>query len=187
MAIGTGAPAGPATHTELVRVFVYGTLRPGGVFWAQALAGRVTNVSATVRIDGLHLIDGPGYPLAVRGDDDLRVDAGAGAGAGAVAGVAGDIAGGRASGVVGEVVDVPLSLATAVLADLDRIEGVPALFERIRIGGVWVYMASARTATLTSTGLAAGGTLVVSGDWFDVAPTARAAWEREMGRSYVGA
>jgi gamma-glutamylcyclotransferase (GGCT)/AIG2-like uncharacterized protein YtfP len=177
MAIGTGAPAGPTTHAELVRVFVYGTLRPGGVFWTQALAGRVTNVSATVRIDGLHLIDGPGYPLAVRGDGDARVDTDADAGA----------AGGRASGVVGEVVDVPLPLATAVMADLDRIEGVPALFERIDIDGVWVYVASTGAAQATRPGMPTAGTLVTSGDWFDVAPTARAAWEREMGRGYIGA
>lgn len=167
MAIGTGSPAGPTTHTGLVRVFVYGTLRPGGNYWNQALAGRVTSVSATVRIDGLHLIDGPGYPMAVRGD--------------------GDVAGGRASGVVGEVVDVPLPLAATVLADLDHIEGVPALFERIDIDGVWVYVASTGTAPVTRPGMPTAGTLVTSGDWFDVAPTARAAWEREMGRGYVGA
>lgn len=165
----------------MVRVFVYGTLRPGGVFWTQALAGRVTNVSATVRINGLSLIDGPGYPLAVRGDGDacVAIDAGSGPDA--------DAAGEWASGVVGEVVDVPVALAATVLADLDRIEGVPALFERISIDGVWVYVASTGTAQVTRPGMPTTGTLVTSGDWFDVAPTARAAWEREMGRGYVGA
>lgn len=169
MAIGSGALAGPTTHTGMVRVFVYGTLRPGGVFWTQALVGRVTNVSDTMRIGGLHLIDGPSYPLAVRGDGGD------------------DAAGGRASGVVGEVVDVPVALAATVLADLDRIEGVPALFERISIDGVWVYVASTGIAHVTRPGRPTTGTLVNSGDWFDVAPTARAAWEREMGRGYVGA
>ncbi len=74
-----------------------------------------------------------------------------------------------------------------MLADLDRIEGVPALFERIDIDGVWVYVASTGTAQVTRPGMPTAGTLVTSGDWFDVAPTARAAWEREMGRGYVGA
>jgi gamma-glutamylcyclotransferase (GGCT)/AIG2-like uncharacterized protein YtfP len=166
------------------RVFVYGTLRPGGVFWFQALAGRVSAVSSTVRVAGLHLVNGPGYPMAVRAVTQESSSQGM-----------------PPSGVVGEVVDIPMPLARAVLADLDRIEGVPHLFERITIDGVCVYVAAASAAgragdgtlgadtpseSVAVTGVAIGS-VVASGDWFDVAPAARHAWQVEMGRDYSGA
>jgi hypothetical protein len=103
------------------------------------------------------------------------------------------------SGVVGEIVNIPTPLARAVLSDLDRIEGVPHLFERITMDSVWVYVATADTDG-RSVGAATGassealdesalamGSVVTTGDWFDVAPAARRAWQTEMGRDYSGA
>jgi hypothetical protein len=101
------------------------------------------------------------------------------------------------SGVVGEIVNIPTPLARAVLGDLDRIEGVPHLFERITMDSVWVYVATADTAGRSvSAGTGSGtwdesalamGSVVTTGDWFDVAPAARRAWQTEMGRDYSGA
>ena len=139
--------AGAAT-----RVFVYGTLRPGGRFWHQALAGRVAAVGPTVRLPGLQLWDGPGFPLAVGG--------------------------GTVKSVVGEVVSIVPGHAAGVMADLDRIEAVGELFDRVDRDGVWVYVA-------TASGLSAcGAERIASGDWFDVDPEARAAWEQLMGVPY---
>lgn len=140
-----------------MHVFVYGTLRPGGQHWA-SLSPWVRAVGATGVLDGHHLFAGPAYPLA----------------APAPAGW------GPATGVVGEAVEVDDSAAGEVLEHLDAVEGAPELFRRVQVAGMWLYLATAATL------LEVAGQAVASGDWFDVEPSARGAWERALAMPYGG-
>jgi gamma-glutamylcyclotransferase (GGCT)/AIG2-like uncharacterized protein YtfP len=141
-----------------MRLFVYGTLRPGGRYWAEELSAYVEAVSPTVIMPGLDLFGGPGFPIAATnplGDD-------------------------AATGVVGEVVAAQPKWTGVVLERLDVIEGHPRLFERVERDGVWVYVAT--PATLDRLGTRQ----VPSGDWFDLDDDAQRAWSAEVGRQYVG-
>ena len=141
-----------------MRLFVYGTLRPGGRYWSESLGPFVAAVSPTLVLPGFELFRGPGYPVAAA--SPLGADA--------------------ASGVVGEIVTVEAKWAGVVLASLDRIEGHPTLFRRIDVDGMWFY-----TATDTTL-LDLAGTPISSGDWFDIDDAAQRAWSAELGRTYVG-
>lgn len=141
-----------------MRLFVYGTLRPGGRYWPHALALFVEAVSPTVVMPGLDLFGGPGFPVAATnplGDD-------------------------AATGVVGEVITVEAKWGGVVLDRLDEIEGHPRLFRREERDGIWVYIATAGTLEKFGT------RQVPSGDWFDLDDDAQRAWSAEVGREYVG-
>ena len=144
-------------------IFVYGTLRPGGLFWDQ-LAPWVSEVGPTGVLGGHRLLAGDDYPLAVpaphgaEGADDAE----------------GPV------GVVGEPVVVAGEHAAGALRVVDAIEGVPDLFTRVEVGGLWVYVATPDTR------LTAGLRVVASGDWFDVEPGAARAWEATLGTPYLG-
>lgn len=140
-----------------MNLFVYGTLRPGGRFWSQ-VAPWVDDVSATVRLDGLNLFAGPGYPLAAESPEGW----------------------GAARGVVGEVLSVDDATSSEALGVVDRIEGEPHLFRRIERGGWWAYVAT------PSTLLDLAGQPIPTGDWFDLDTGAREAWEETLRRAYVG-
>jgi len=141
-----------------VRLFVYGTLRPGGRFWDR-LAPWVREVGATGTLRGHSLFAGPDYPLAAPAPDGW----------------------GPATGVVGEPVVVDDAAAEEALAVVDTIEGAPELFQRVAVAdGMWVYVAT--PATL----LEVAGVEVPTGDWFDARPAARAAWETALAVPYPG-
>jgi gamma-glutamylcyclotransferase (GGCT)/AIG2-like uncharacterized protein YtfP len=138
-------------------LFVYGTLRPGGRYWQEFLAGRDLPMSAPTRVADLVLLAGPGYPLAVRRHD--------------LAG-AGLLAPDSAAGVVGEVITVPGGASNELLDDLDALEGVPELFTRECIDGLWVYLATPATVANL------GGEILTHGDWLLTDDPSRDAWEQ---------
>lgn len=140
-----------------MRLFVYGTLRPGGRFWEQ-IADLVSAVGSTGTLTGYRLIAGPSYPLATPAPD-------------------GEF---PTTGVVGEPVEVDDAVAGQLLAITDTIEGAPELFGRVEVAGMWCYLATPQTL------VEVGGTPVASGDWFDVDPSAREAWEAALAMPYVG-
>ncbi|MGD1223202.1 MULTISPECIES: gamma-glutamylcyclotransferase family protein [Streptomyces] len=128
--------------------FVYGTLRPGEHNHDRFLRGR-TQSEEPVRMRGVVLYDGPGYPYAVE----------------------------EAGGVVsGELVTALPQEYEELLAALDRLEeyapGDPRnLYERVardvvRADGTaglraWVYVAAPAVAAR----LRARGTRITGGDW----------------------
>jgi gamma-glutamylcyclotransferase (GGCT)/AIG2-like uncharacterized protein YtfP len=167
-----------------MHVFVYGTLRPGGRFHDTGFEDDAVAVTGPVRLSGLALHEGPGWPLTVANPDAT---------------------------VVGEVITVAESAAAKVLERLDAIEGAPILFERHLLAspvalmrstpplttplprapegvttgdplgltvGVWLYVATLSTIRDHA------GPQIPSGDWFDLDPAAREAWERTLGRRY---
>lgn len=145
-------------RTERLPVFVYGTLRPGGLYHPDFLLGRTTaEEPATLRGAVLH--EGPGYPYALE-DTDTGTDADA-----ATTVVRGDLMTLREDGY------------EQVLAALDQLEdyrpGDPsslylrAVREVTRTAGgapvaAWVYLAAPRLAAR----LRAEARIVTSGDWF---------------------
>jgi gamma-glutamylcyclotransferase (GGCT)/AIG2-like uncharacterized protein YtfP len=152
-------------------VFVYGTLRPGGRFWNQVLASRAVVVSPPQRLMGLALLAGPGFPLAVRCEPSADGSPPASAPAEVTAVH-------PCTGIVGECVTVSDADLAGVLSDLDQVEGVPDLFERVRVAGLWMYLAT--NATIASH----RGQPVTTGDWLDWDRDARCAWEHDRGHPY---
>ncbi|MGW0928646.1 gamma-glutamylcyclotransferase family protein [Streptomyces sp. NPDC002644] len=131
-------------------VFVYGTLRPGGLYHPDFLLGRTTaEEPATLR--GVVLHEGPGYPYAVEEAE---------------------------GGVVrGELMTLAEDRHDQVLAALDRLEdyrpGDPSSLyfrearevTRAADGAVvraWVYLAAPRLAARLRT----EGRIITGGDWF---------------------
>jgi gamma-glutamylcyclotransferase (GGCT)/AIG2-like uncharacterized protein YtfP len=140
-------------------LFVYGTLRPGQPNWERLLAGRSERVLSG-RLPGVVLLDCGHYPAAVE-------RAGAG-------------------GAAGEVVSIPSTAWSAVLAALDHLEGYDPdeghrLFERV-VRAVqtadgpldcWVYLAGRMLAN-------SARPVVAGGDWVahcGELPTYRQHWE----------
>ncbi|MER5478169.1 gamma-glutamylcyclotransferase family protein [Streptomyces sp. NPDC002734] len=149
-------------RTERLPVFVYGTLRPGGLYHPSYLLGRTTaEEPATLR--GVVLHEGPGYPYALEED-------GAEPGAGRAADVE--------PGVVrGDLVTLAEVGYERVLDALDQLEeyrpGDPSSLylravrevTRTRDGATvlaWVYLAAPRLAAR----LRAEGRVIAGGDWF---------------------
>jgi gamma-glutamylcyclotransferase (GGCT)/AIG2-like uncharacterized protein YtfP len=131
-------------------VFVYGTLRPGGLYHPDFLLGRTTaEEPATLR--GVVLHEGPGYPYAVEEAE---------------------------GGVVhGQLVTLAEDRHDQVLAALDQLEdyrpGDPSSLyfreerevTRTADGTVvraWVYLAAPRLAARLRT----EGRIIAGGDWF---------------------
>ncbi|NYV76713.1 gamma-glutamylcyclotransferase [Streptomyces sp. UH6] len=155
-------------RTRRLPVFVYGTLRPGGLYHPDFLLGRTTaEEPATLRGAVLH--EGPGYPYALE-DTHTGTDTATGGGTGRD----GDAV---ATVVRGELMMLREDGYEQVLAALDRLEdhrpGDPSsLYLRVvrevtRTAdgapvAAWVYLAAPRLAAR----LRAEARIVTSGDWF---------------------
>ncbi|MGI5341551.1 gamma-glutamylcyclotransferase family protein [Streptomyces sp. CA-181903] len=128
-------------------VFVYGTLRRGGVNYAAFLRGRTAD-EVPARLAGAVLYEGPGYPFAVTAP---------------------------AGEVRGELMTLAPAGHAAVLAALDELEGhrpgdPGSLYDRVvrevrtergATVRAWVYLAGERIARR----LRAEGVRVPGGDW----------------------
>ncbi|WP_151773091.1 gamma-glutamylcyclotransferase family protein [Streptomyces abyssomicinicus] len=145
---------GRTGRAERLPVFVYGTLRPGGLYHPDFLLGRTTaEEPATLRGAVLH--EGPGYPYAL---EDPAADA-------------------ATTVVRGELMTLREDGYEQVLAALDQLEDhrpgdpsslyVRAVREVTRTAdgapvAAWVYLAAPRLAAR----LRAEARIVTSGDWF---------------------
>lgn len=140
--------------TERLPVFVYGTLRPGGLYHPSYLLGRTT-AEEPATLSGVVLHEGPGYPYALE-EDAADVEPGV---------------------VRGELMTLAEDGYERVLAALDQLEeyrpGDPASLylravrevTRTRDGArvpAWVYLAAPRLAAR----LRAEGRVIAGGDWF---------------------
>lgn len=151
------------TRAASKHLFVYGTLRPGGPYWQEFLAGWDLPTSDTTRLADLVLVAGPGYPLAVRRHEPAGAE---------LPGLS------TAAGVVGEVVTVPDAASNELFRDLDALEGVPELFTRECVDGLWVYLATPATVADL------GGEILSHGDWLLADDSTRAGWEQVRGCPY---
>jgi gamma-glutamylcyclotransferase (GGCT)/AIG2-like uncharacterized protein YtfP len=140
--------------TERLTVFVYGTLRPGGLYHPTYLLGRTT-AEEPATLSGVVLHEGPGYPYALEED-------------------AADV---KPGVVRGDLMTLAADGYERVLDALDRLEdfrpGDPSSLYlravrdviRTRDGArmrAWVYLAAPRLAAR----LRAEGRVIAGGDWF---------------------
>lgn len=142
------------SEAEAVRVFVYGTLKPGGLYWYRFCEGKVSSVQPACIPGRLYEL-GAGYPALLPGWGSDIVE---------------DIRQIRAHGFV-------LTLAHAeVLAGLDQLEGYEEgrdasmnEYQRVRAEAflmpdeapceVWVYVMNSESITRD------GGVLIENGNW----------------------
>jgi len=87
-----------------LRVFVYGTLKPGGRYWPTYCQGRVGRVEPARVCGALFDLPAHGYPAMVDAAECA-------------------LAGFRAGWVFGMLLEVPRPLAVEALAGFDRLEG----------------------------------------------------------------